>query len=140
MAKLLVLISFILISTRVAAVCPTNIVGAYSGYSVYESWNEGKTDNLSTSLLVVSFDKSMKAKIISKHVSIDDPIGMQMDEQSTLTYTFDKATCTGAAFDVSEIEARSYLYFVVADSGKTLYASKQDLGQNETRLVVLTKQ
>ncbi|MEY4720270.1 MAG: hypothetical protein RL563_2888, partial [Pseudomonadota bacterium] len=31
-------------------------------------------------------------------------------------------------------------YFVVADSGKTIYATKQDVGDSETRITVFTKQ
>ena len=141
MAKISGLITMLLLVSNANATCPSSIVGTYSGYEIHESWTAGKASNLSTSVFTVSFDRANNVLVqTSYHTSIDDPVGIQDDSPApNRKYSFDAKKCSGMTWEVSD-NPQAYYYFVVADSGKTIYATKQDVGDNETRITVFTKQ
>jgi hypothetical protein len=138
------LILLILNPVTVNATCPPRLIGGYSGYEIHENWTEGKVSNLSTSVMSVRFDKNNTVQIVtSYHTSTDDPIGIQeqhQDNNSAINYSFDTQSCTGRIWGVDDSVKNAGYYFVVADSGKTIYATKQDIGDSETRITILTRQ
>lgn len=141
--KLYLFILLMLSSMAVHATCPPKLSGGYSGYEIHENWSEGKVSNLSTGVMSIRFDRNGSVKtLVSYHTSTDDPIGIQEENEDSnfINYSFDNQSCTGRIWGADDSANNTGYYFVVADSGKTIYATKQDVGASETRITVFTKQ
>jgi hypothetical protein len=122
------------------AVCPSNIFGRYIGYQTkYDG--VGTVSNVVNKVFVINFTTAGVAKVLSNaKTSLAEPIGLVIGLGDTNSYKYDALTCTARMWNPAVGSTASDVYFVVGDSGKTIYGIAQDVGQNETRTEVLTKQ
>jgi hypothetical protein len=141
--KNLITLLFLLISTTsIFAACPTSIVGGYVGYQTRVGFdpNNNVITNISNSVFVVSVDKNSMKITNNTHVSADSTEGLQQDMQKIMPYRYDKATCTARVWETSTGSSKSDVFFVVGNGGTILNGIQQDVGDNESKLFVLTKQ
>ncbi|NBV74472.1 MAG: hypothetical protein EBR59_00355, partial [Methylococcaceae bacterium] len=90
--------------------------------------------------VVVNFDNNSVKTNIHVHVSADSTEGLQQEQPYSLSYKYDKTTCTLRAWETTLGTSNSDLFFVVGNNGAVLYGVQQDVGDNESKLFVLTKQ
>jgi hypothetical protein len=140
--KPLISILLTLSSTCIYAACPASIVGGYVGYETKVSLNttDNFITNISNHVFVLNIDKKNVKFTKSVHVSADISEGLQEDEVNSMSYSYDKTTCTARFWDTSVGTSKEDVFFVVGNNGAILNGIQQDIGDNESKLFVLTKQ
>ena len=131
------------LSKDIFAACPTSLSGKYSGQSTYTEFYNYNFDEVAENVMVVSFSSyssSTKTGTIIVSLSVEANSGnpvMQIDTASkSYTYTYNTTNCS---FNVPD-PYNGDMYFVVADSGKTLYGVKRDINSNGVKRYLFTKQ
>lgn len=140
MKKLSSIIILLLFSSISIAACPNKILGGYVGYQTKYS-GTNTLSNIVNKVFIIHFTLGGTAKILSTaKTSMAEPVGVQIGTGDNKNYLYNKSTCTLKMWSTATGSTEADEYFVVGDSGKTLYGIGQDVGDNETRTVVLTKQ
>jgi hypothetical protein len=126
-------------STISIASCPGKILGGYAGYQTrYEG--ENTLTNVVNKVYAIKFMANGNATATTAKTSMAQTIGLQITIGESKGYSYNKSTCTLRMWDAGIGSTASDNYFVVVDGGKTLYGVGQDVGQNETKTFILSKQ
>jgi hypothetical protein len=131
------------LSKDIFAACPTSLSGKYSGQATYTEVGNGTVDEVAEKLMVISFGSYSSITktgtvTASLYVEVDSGTpGTTIDTTSkSYTYTYNTTSCS---FKVSS-PSTGDMYFVVANSGNTLYGVKRDLTYNAVERYIFTKQ
>ena len=131
------------LSKDIFAACPTSLSGKYSGQATYTEVGNGTVDEVVEKLMVISFGSyssiTKKGTVtVSLYVEVDSGTpGTTIDTKSkSITYTYNTTSCS---FKVSS-PSTGDMYFVVANSGNTLYGVNRDLTYNAVERYIFTKQ
>lgn len=131
-------------SLSTQAACPASITGNYIGYQTDSELNSTthQITNIANSVFLVNFDKNNTVKVTqSTHVSADNPVGLQQNTpEEIISYRYDKTTCSVRVWESAAGSSKSDAFFVVGNSGAVLNGVQQDVGDNQSKLFVLTKQ
>ncbi len=140
MKKVLMSIALVLVNVPAFATCPANIVGNYVGYTT-KYVGAGTIVNIENKVFVIRFLANDRARVgIKATVSLDESIGVRVSTGDSKSYSYNASNCTVRIWDTPTGSTASDDFFVVGDSGKTFYGVAQDVGDNETKMTILTKQ